>query len=230
MKSAPIILVLSAVVLAALAQSALAQNADSQQGVIGTYVGRKIGRGASQTVTIQLMPHGRATVAVAYTPGGYAMVSTGTWKELGPSEIVLNIAGNAGTGVVYFTRSGDTLTQFTTNTGLLSGFPLQLVRQSPISGIYTAVRSGPNLLQTLTLRLGTDHSATLTVEQTTPKASPVAWAGTWRQMPSGEVRVLISGVGGSQELTLRRTGSGILTTSDWNRAAWGPTPLVFART
>lgn len=224
------LLIFITVVLMAVPRVAPAQAAkEAASDAVGTYVGREIGRGRGEVVTLILSPGGDAAVAIAPAPGLRPLVSRGTWRMVTQGTIMVSIAGEAGSGILYFNRFDDQLSAVDTGFGIRRGFPLQLFRQAPVPGVYTAVRSGVNLLQTLTLQLNPDGTALLEVEQTAPKAPPVTWTGHWTQVPSGDVQVSLSGQGVSDRFTLYRSSDGVFTMSDWNRGIWGSAPLVFVR-
>ncbi|MCE5199822.1 MAG: hypothetical protein ABFD54_12500 [Armatimonadota bacterium] len=225
-----VIFALAMLVLVALPQIILAQST-LQSEIAGTYVGRELGRGRGQVVTIILEPNGKASVAIAPVQGAWPSVSTGTWQVITPNNIRLNIAGAAGSGIINFSRDGDQLTALETSFRLSRGFPLQLTKQGSIPGTYTAIRSSQGVLQTFTLRLDPNGTATFTIEQGgTPRTQPIVWTGTWQQAASGDVTVSVSGPGGSQRFTLYRSSNSILTTSSWDHSIWGSLPLTFAKT
>lgn len=203
--------------------------ADDMSDAVGTYVGRQIGRGGGQTVTINLMPGGRVTVAITAFPGGYPAVSTGTWRPLGPGTVQLNLAGNAGSGTIYFSRSGDQLTALEWGAEVRPGFPLRLVRQNPVTGTYIATRSVAGATQSLTLRLSPGGTALFTVQERRVGAQPQSWPGRWKMTPSGGVQVSVDQPSTFGRLTLSRGSTGILTASDWDRGLWGPSPPVFVK-
>lgn len=228
MRSA-LILALIIIAIAMPGQVSFAQKTDASSDAVGTYTGRQIGRGRGQIITLILMPGSKASIAIASAPGIRPLVSTGTWEMRTPGDIRISVAGAAGSGVMEFSRFGDQLTVTEMNFDRVGGFSLQLIRQSPIPGTYTAVVSGTNHLQTLTLQLNADSTASLKLEQSLPASQTSAWSGTWTQMPSGDIQVSISQPGRSDKFTLYRSSDGIFRSSDWNRSTWGSMPLVFVR-
>lgn len=214
----------AAVVLVSVGLSAAAQS-----DVAGTYTGRRIGPGLPEFVTVVLQPGGRASVAIAPAPGARALVSTGSWRMLGSSQVMLNVAGLAGTGAIYLNRYDGVLQLLQQTFDVRRGLPLTLQQQRPIPGTYTAIRSSVGGYETLTLQLSPNQTASLSVKQSAPGAAPAAWTGTWQQLTSGDLQLMLTNGGKTARMVLYRSGPSVFTASMWDRAAWGGSSLVFTQ-
>lgn len=200
--------------------------ANDQSDVEGTYVGQQIGRGRGQVYTLILLPKNRASIAITIAPGTYAQVSTGSWKLMTPNDLQISVAGNAGNGMIEFSRFGDQLTAISMDFELIRSLSLQLIKQSPIPGTYTAVSSGAKGLQTLTLQLNPDGSACLKIE---PSTQQEVLNGKWEQIPNGNLKLSLSKPDTSDKIILYRSSTNMFRMLEWNQETWGKAALVFVK-